>query len=403
MSFRTALAISLLALVVPSGASANVAAPPPRHAGRMTAAQPVGKTPLAVAHETLTFTCDEVDGEPQCLFEARYTIDNPSDAPVSQVAAFVSLRSSGVQITLDGRDARSPLDAAERAAITTVLGSDPRHESPGRQDPGEGVVLHGMRFTLAPHARAELVARGVTYPEKNLVFEEGYVVSGNRGRHLLLGTDTPRRRHYDFDYLIAPIRSWASVGPIDIEIRHPTGWSLWGGAIAHDTGHRAELVPAGERDGRAVARLTIPPGGGADVLSFGFDDDPIPIFHGGPMVGIGGVVGSGSELRMRFGWEFAAPEYLVWGVSADTNFTDRVVITPSGDFTLPHLFFVIPSLSLGAGLPIVVTPNPTVGVRLESAITFFPVGFAASVDIFPGVSKPDPHRIDWTLLARFSL
>ncbi|MFP6685451.1 MAG: hypothetical protein VB934_12090, partial [Polyangiaceae bacterium] len=128
-----------------------------------------------------------------------------------------------------------------------------------------------------------------------------------------------------------------------------------------------------------------------------------PFHHGGPVVGLGGTFGDGGGFRMRFGWEVAAPDWLLYSFNADTDFEERLVLAPVIEAATPSFLGIIPSASLGLGVPIRVVPIAHVGMRSQAAINFAYVGFVTSVDWYPGISSGDPDHLDVTLMGRLSL
>ena len=372
-------------------AEANIAAPG-RYPQARFATATAGKTPLVVDSETLVFRCsagdDDNDGGPRCRFVATYQVSNPTAERVDQTAAFVSIRTPLVKTTVDGEDAAHHLSADELKTIAALdLGLS------------SAAGLHGMRFSLDPGQRSTIVSEGVTLPTHLKIRSHGWAVSGNRGRHLVLGSDdsTRRPKSYHFGYSIAPIHTWASVGTIDIEIHYDDRWELRGGVES-----KKGRIPF-SHDAAGVARVELTSSERGSWLSLSFRDVPLPIYNGGPVAAIGGVVGDDAEMRARFGYEFATPDWLVHSVSVDTDFDDHVIITPAVEAVSPHLLFIFPSFGAGLGVPVRVRPDTQLGVRAQATVSYFPVGFVMSVDVFPGADEDDKHGVDVSLMARLSM
>ena len=132
-------------------------------------------------------------------------------------------------------------------------------------------------------------------------------------------------------------------------------------------------------------------------------DGPVPIYHGGPLVGVGARAGAPAEFRMRFGYEFAAPDWLIHGLAVDTDFEERVVLTPMIDAASPSVLFILPSVGLGLGVPIRIVPEATVGMRFQGTLQWPIVGFVTSIDVYPGSHVAAHDRVEATLLGRVSL
>lgn len=85
----------------------------------------------------------------------------------------------------------------------------------------------------------------------------------------------------------------------------------------------------------------------------------------------------------------------------DTNFNNRLVLGANAEAAMPH-FLILPSLSVGAGVPVQVLPSKTAGMRFMAGVQFFSLGFSTSVDIFPALTSKE-GRYQVALLGRLSL
>jgi hypothetical protein len=391
---RLGLSIVLVLSCVATAAHANIAAAPPNKVATLTGATPE-KTPLVVEREKLVFHCKEGGaGVPLCRFRAEYTIHNPTLAPVDQVAAFVGLRAPNISVTVDGRDATVVLSDDDRARIEPLALSPEERDEPGPAN------LQGMRFVIAPGAQSTVVATGYTLPGPDGRLREGYSLSGNRARHLVLGhdSDTDRSITYAFDYLVTPIHTWSHVGDIDVEIHFDDSWDL---DVSLDT--PTGVIRAGaltDHEDTKIVRLHTTGSEQAQRLRMRFAVEPWPIYNGGPFVGLGAEVIGPDAFRIRGGYEIAAPEYLVHSLSVDTNFDNHVVLTPAVEALTPVFVFFIPSFGVGAGVPVRILPDVRVGIRGQLTVGWPVVAFALSIDHYPGTTGPG--STDLTLLGRAS-
>jgi hypothetical protein len=103
---------------------------------------------------------------------------------------------------------------------------------------------------------------------------------------------------------------------------------------------------------------------------------------------------------MRFGYEVAAPEWLLYAVHLDTDFRQDLVVAPHLDAALPTLAFLPLSFAAGVGLPIRVTGAVEVGVRAQLTAQMLPLAFVVSFDVFPGRSA---DLLETTLFGQISL
>ena len=148
-------------------------------------------------------------------------------------------------------------------------------------------------------------------------------------------------------------------------------------------------------------------GGGRLRSTAQFRDQDIAIFlerrnvvaRGGPFVAVGGGWGTQRPLRLRAGYEFGAPRWLVHSVAVESDTTD-VRVVPGVLALSGHSWFpLLPAGGIGLGVPIDVYPNPRVGMRAQIDVSWYVVTFVATADYFPLQG-----RNQWTgaLYAQFS-
>ena len=106
---------------------------------------------------------------------------------------------------------------------------------------------------------------------------------------------------------------------------------------------------------------------------------------------------------MRFGYEVAAPEWLLYSVSADTDFGDLLKVAPTIEVASSQVL-ILPSFGIGVGAPVLILPEVQVGARVQGTMQFGPVGFVTSLDAFPGLSGDrEVDRWQLTLLGQIAL
>ena len=369
------LAAALLALAVAlthsHRARANAPAPFVRKAGNEGGAFVARPTSLLVEHEDLSFRCDGDD----CAFQAVYHVLNPTDAREEVLGAFYGIRSDALTAPADGADARRTLSPEQLRAIddaVAVFDPDLAHDDVTRQ---------GFFLGVDAHARATLVFAGHML---SVVFDTRSDILGEFGfppletRHLWLGTQARRDTTDEYAYALSPIRSWAGSPSIDVTVRCPSA-RFWAadqpGWIAGDDG------------GTFVARRTIA-ASDASTLRFRVVHPGTTVLNGGPMVGLGGRLDAG-EFRGRLGYEGALPWWVIWSASVETNFKGTTTIVPLGEVATPDIIFLIPSLGLGAGVPVQIRSGAGthVGARMQLTVSFPVLSMVLPVDVFPGASS----------------
>ena len=117
---------------------------------------------------------------------------------------------------------------------------------------------------------------------------------------------------------------------------------------------------------------------------------------------IGGTVDDSSHLRARLGYEFAAPKWLIYGLTLDSDFTTDLVVSGMIEAATPFVL-MLPSLSGGVGVPVRVLPEAEVGIRIQLGVQYPVAGFVTSFDIYPGLDADDPNMFEVTLLFQVGL
>ncbi|MGZ3477804.1 MAG: hypothetical protein ACXWUG_31605, partial [Polyangiales bacterium] len=340
---RVALcATMLLWASVASANSAAIRTPPPATA---TSPQLPTKTTLRVTHEELSFDCDREGLDVRCRFEARYRIENPTEKAESVVAAFYGIEASDVVVRIDGVAAKRALGKDEEALLDEgVRASIEQQEIP------RDTTRTGFALSLAPKAKTEVVVTGVMLEEEyeHSRSNHGWMIDAVDVRHLALRT-TREGLRWRFRYFLAPLRTWAGTPEIHVRVRGPRGLARVGGPSAEGDPRFQETV----EDGREVVTGVFDQGTYPSTLEFGFDDPSPKIRNGGVVLGLGSV---DKQFRLRLGYEIASPRWVLYSANVDFDFRGKVILAPAVTFATPGIL-ILPSLGLGAGLPVQVAPS----------------------------------------------
>lgn len=330
------------------------------------------QTSLVVEHEELTFRCD---GE-TCAFQAVYRVLNPGDVREEVLGAFYGIAADHLAATADGADARRALTEDQLRAIDDAVAAI----EPDTLQGGD-VTRQGFWLGVDPHARVTLVFTGQMHP---VVFDTRVDVLGEFAlpalwtRHPWLSTVPRQDTTDDYAYALSPIRSWAGSPTIDVAVRVPSA-RYWAAGQQGWT--------AGEQDGEFVARRTV---AAADASRLGFSvvHPGTTLLNGGPLVGFGAGLDSGT-VRGRLGYEIGIPWWVIWSASVETDFKGTTTIVPLGEVATPDLIFLIPSVGLGAGVPVQIRSGAGtyVGARMQLTVSFPVLSMVLPVDVFPGSSS----------------
>ena len=397
----------LVALVLTSRpASANVAIARPDPAvltapGRKPTDQPASKQiDLHVVGERLTFECSEQADLPICDFRAAYRVKSRATRPQEVVGAFMGIYTSNVQVRVDGTPISHQLTTAEFAriddAVQKQLDETSDHQTTSILDRrAESIRRDGFRLTIPPEEEVTLEAMGRVHPGRFI--KPSYATDAVWTRHPLLGT-TIKAPEYDLDYLVAPIRTWGSVGPIEVTMRYPASWKIRVSVDGPSEPPKLKTRTVGNTSTTIVTLDAV-----ADVLRLHVSLPSRVLHNGGVMLGIGGTVDEPSGLRARLGYEVAAPSWLFHGVAVDTDFTDELVITPTFEAATSGILAIVPSLGFGLGVPIQIRPEVTAGIRLQLTLQWPFIGMVTSFDLYPGLDTERSEFFQATILAQVAL
>jgi hypothetical protein len=404
-SIHRLLPTLLPALLFSSTALANIAAvqpdpalvaAPARAAGTgEPKSRPVG---LHVVAERLVFDCSEEDGRPVCDFRAIYRVKNRSGARQAVVAAFLGVHTSGVKIRVADRAVSHTLTDAEvkriDAAVQGVI-DDKKNRTSFSLERQKALSHAGFKLTVEAGQEARVEATGRVRPGR--LFVPSYAVDAVRTRHPLLGTRSPGQE-YDLEYLVAPIRTWGSVGAIQVMLRHPASWEV--GISTTGDARKPRQQSRADGDSRTV-ELALSPA--VDLLRVHVGLPPRVLLNGGVLLGLGGTLDDPRGFRARLGYEIAAPGWLFHGLTVDTDFTDELVVTPTWEAATSGVMVIIPSLAVGLGVPVQVKPEVTAGIRMQLTLQWPFIGLVTTFDLYPGLDTGGRGFFQATMLAQIAL
>jgi hypothetical protein len=76
----------------------------------------------------------------------------------------------------------------------------------------------------------------------------------------------------------------------------------------------------------------------------------------------------------------------IWSASVETDFQGTTTIVPLGELATPDFLVLIPSVGLGAGVPVQIRrgAGTYVGARMQLTVSFPVLSLLLPVDVFPG-------------------
>jgi hypothetical protein len=109
-----------------------------------------------------------------------------------------------------------------------------------------------------------------------------------------------------------------------------------------------------------------------------------------------------AELRTRLGYEIAGPTAVIYSGAVETSFHGRTTLVPVVELATPDIIIIIPSLGLGAGVPVQLRSGEAtlVGARVQLTVSFPVVSLVIPFDWFPGGAGSEQAQV--ALLAQAS-
>lgn len=307
-------------------------------------------TPVEVAQEEVELDC-RAAGEPdalECALHVTWTLRNPTESAETPRVVLGWPREEAAELRVAG----APIAELPTVRPLTVI-----------VPPGATTEIE-LRATLT--LESELVGGTSGIPTPITAVDPLYA------RHPLLATQWVSARR-GLRWARPDDLRFAAVGPTSVRVRAPDGWHPGSDLRSTDEPHVFRFAsPEGQPAARYVV-LELTRGSRGDFFR-----------NGGPFLALGGTIDAG--FRGRLGYEIGLDEFVLVSVSVDTDFERQVIVTPLVEVASWGMV-IIPSLSLGLGVPIRVTDHAehpsTAGVRIESSATFYSVAFVASLDVWP--------------------
>ncbi len=250
--------------------------------------------------------------------------------------------------------------------------------------------LRPLAIVVPPQTSTTLELRATLHLERNFTGALGGellpTLDPVAARHPVLG-DSWQSVSRGFVWIRPDDLRFASVGPTSIEVQVPHGWF---GSADLKSSEDALVFTYSSSQNSTHREITL-------QLSRGHRANFVR--HGGPFLALGGTIDAG--VRARVGYTLGLGEFVLVSLAVDSDFERQVIITPQVEIASWSMV-LIPSLSLGLGVPIRVTDHEmyarTAGLRVEASATFLALGFVATLDIWPAIES---YQI--TLLGRVGL
>jgi hypothetical protein len=305
-------------------------------------------------------SCAERGEITECTADDRLVVWNPTEAPV-EGSVWVVPGSLGAY-SAEVAEPRPGAGASGKLAL--------------RLAPGESqevrVRARLLPFFLASDRRSGLEVRHfflarVLEAEYSLPIRFGGVDAAP-------GQGTPRHAH-----------------PVRVVIRYPARWTV-------QEQRTRWALQASAAPGESEAAWS---GSSAAFVHFIFTVPLRPLVLGGPFIGAGASLEKDNRrFKMRLGYEVARPSWLIYSLSADTDFRRAAVVAPAVEAALPTFWYL--SFAAGLGIPVRVYDSFDAGLRLQVSAHAPVVGAVATIDLFPGLLRDVPKSATYSVYGQLS-
>ena len=194
----------------------------PRSTGAFVIAEPPGVADVQITRETLAIDLRPAQLGQKAIVEATYQLYNEGEeCPLELLFAFGSRENKDWSITLDDQ----PLEGVLAQGVGVPSVWRPPRETPGLES--DTPLSYGLGWRTVEPLAFKLVV-----PSGHAVLKVRYQAE------IALNYARPSM-YRQFAYILAPARSWAGFGGLDLQIRVPGGWSV---ASTLDLDREGELL-----------------------------------------------------------------------------------------------------------------------------------------------------------------
>ena len=348
-------------------------------------------TGIVAGRESLLLQCDSLS----CYWRSTHAFENTGNTAlttrlllVSALAREVHVSARGMQIELGPArplllDEDEPDPDLPRAAAAIEI------EAYAYAEP----EVRAGEITIPPHTSVQVEVVAIARPVR---WECGCSFWGMRARHLVT-TQPNAKRVIAFTHLQKLPPRTEDVG-LDISVTTPPREALTIEAGASSLRSRRTRVDAGvtAEDAHKL------------YVALERDDaghEAVPrALAGGPFLGVGGGFGDGRGLRLRAGYEMAAPQYLALAAAVESDARRHVEVIPTVELVPPwgRVLSFFPMPGLGFGAPVQVWPDPRVGFRSQLSLGWYFFTIVGSFDLYPAMGG-DARMLRGGLVAQFSI
>ena len=383
-----ATTLALPRLAVLSSISTGLAALPPWPDPALISG-PIALDPehgILVHQETIEIRCLNFASKGQCSLNARWTLRGQGATPLLIGLGYAS----EVQLIAENSEQAMKVTTSRPRSEALAQRLSELDQAQHRDTPWHAARFrHSHRVSwfevtpqLKPNHDFVLQVRATLSPPRWRPQGEIPVVEA---RHPWLNQVDGEKR-WVIDLVPTPMASRSQDYRLSFSLSYPSDWQLRAGQHHGEPAERSQSrqdlrVTTTRHEDVAIATLDTPANRAPRIS--------LALGHQGGDVHLGGLlIGAGYRLRdsmrLRIGYEFAAPEWLAYVLYVETNLNDNVTVVPLVQATSPSSAGFPVAFVLGLGPSITLVPEFSPALRLEGTVQIFIVGLTVALDlVFP--------------------
>jgi hypothetical protein len=360
-----------LALALAAPREARACSPVPPRWPRLT--EPLFEdSRVDIESESLDLACEERGRDAACTLQIKLRIHNGAAFALATRGAVLSSR--GLSFTVEPSGA-APL-AVYPADVAGFLSAVPRWREVWE------FVRRASAFDVKVGAgeSLDLVVRSAFVMERfvNPCFHEGI-----EARHPVFAAG---RREGDFELLYFHSNAARRLrrDRIDVHVRRPLAWEGEIGSIPSYEDDMRPPDPVSRRHGPAEESAS-PGVARAEAVYVELTVPRSVIWGGGPFLGAGYGFGPAGDrgLRLRLGYELAAPVWLLHSLAMETDAHRIFSIVPASELVTGSQSMSPLMLGLGVGVPVRIRPDTRAGGRMEASASYGWLTLRGTLDVYP--------------------
>ncbi len=339
---------------------------------------------ISVTKEDLDLKFYEDNNKRYCRFTAVYYFKSNIDTVLNITGIFYSKKSSSIEIESNNMDSKYLIDSTSLKNIDSLINQKSNRGGLYYWD-WKNAIKTGFRITYDSKSDNKMIVKGVVELEPTQYWYS-WASPSTYTRHPFLNKKAGEGS-YSMDYIVSPIKSWKSVGDINVSIELPSNWIM--------TSNISKVLTIQHNDSikgcqlyKGILNNELP------TTIFVSIDKPSQLYIGGLSVGFNKI--NSNSFSNRYSWEFGYynKHWSNWMVNIigivdyETDYKTYNQICATVMPSTPEMTLIIPSIGLGFGMPVRFQNNRTyVGFRFRVDYYWTLFGISIAWDTFNILNK----------------